>query len=213
VKRLAEGLRARPDVEAARALAENGQALFENVKQLAQLEGGEQDRQQLHRMLERCTDSLAELGGRLQDSMRRLSPSSTAALAAADLLAAVVWQLAGCCWLAASCCTLSRLASQPRQDWQRLAATVYALLHGGGLSLLEFSETSLRSLPPGRRGRPCRGAGRRQPALQCLPCGVVLRHCLLARRLAGGHRRVCKALGAARAAEKEQRRQLAAQGQ
>ena len=47
VRRLAEGLRAQPDLAAARALAAEGQALHESAQQLQQLEGGEQGRQQL----------------------------------------------------------------------------------------------------------------------------------------------------------------------
>jgi hypothetical protein len=39
---------------------------------------------------------------------------------------------------------------------------------------------------PGRRGRPCCGAGGRQPAVLKVPSGLVLWHRLLACRLAGG---------------------------
>lgn len=49
VERLIEGLRARPDTESARALAEEGKQLLECVEQLRQVDGSEQDRQQLHK--------------------------------------------------------------------------------------------------------------------------------------------------------------------
>ena len=47
VQRLAEGLRAQPDWDAAPALVAEGQALHDSVQQLQQLEGGEQGRRQL----------------------------------------------------------------------------------------------------------------------------------------------------------------------
>ena len=48
VERLTEGLRAAPDTDAARALADEGQQLLESVEQLQQVDCSEQDRQQRH---------------------------------------------------------------------------------------------------------------------------------------------------------------------
>lgn len=49
IERLAEGLRARPNGDSAPTLAGEVQQLLDRVQQLQQIEGGEQERQQLHR--------------------------------------------------------------------------------------------------------------------------------------------------------------------
>lgn len=49
VERLAEGLQAGPGTPAAHALAEDAHRLVERVKQLQQIEGGDQERRQLRR--------------------------------------------------------------------------------------------------------------------------------------------------------------------